>query len=171
MCRCYGDRIEVWLIHLKSSFNKGWFIQLSDYNYRLSDYKLSDYVQTFRLHDRKPISIKYMAFKLITYEQRVVFTIRARILPAFSGWINLDVDISFSCISYSTQLHVSGHNNVIVFNAFAISHIGKKTFFLTTMGPWNSMFSQYFVILFRIFIDRLPSNFFEGKRKNVETIL
>ena len=61
------------------------------------------------------MSIKYMAFKLITYEQRVVFTITVRILPAFSGWINLDVDNSFSCISYSTQLHVSGHNGTETF--------------------------------------------------------
>ena len=43
-----------------------------------------------------------MAFKLIMYEESVaVFTIRARILPAFSAWINLDVYISFSCISYA----------------------------------------------------------------------
>ena len=27
------------------------------------------------------------------------------------------------------------------------------------MSPWNPMFSQYFVILLRIFIDRLPSYF------------
>ena len=48
------------------------------------------------------------------------------------------------------------------------------------MSPWNPMFSQYFVILLRIFIDRLPSyfrlpNYFffwrKKKKKNVEAIL
>ena len=46
----------------------------------------------------------------------------------------------------------------------------KKLFFLflTTMGPWNSMFSQYFVILFRIFVDRLPSNFFLTQKRTLK---
>ena len=59
----------------------------------------------------------------------------------------------------------------------------EEEIFWTTMSPWNPMFSQYFVILLRIFIDRLPSyfrlpNYFfsdakkkKKKKKNVEAIL
>ena len=59
----------------------------------------------------------------------------------------------------TTQLHVSRLDDLflIVYNEAC----DKNTFFsfLTTMGPLNLMFSQYFVTLL-IFIDRLPSNFF-----------
>ena len=34
-------------------------------------------------------------------------------------------------------------------------------FFVITMGLWNSMFLQYFVVLFLIFIDWLPCIFFQ----------
>ena len=35
-------------------------------------------MQTARLHDRKPVSKKYMVFKTITLEESAIFTIRQR---------------------------------------------------------------------------------------------
>ena len=59
-------------------------------DYRLSNFKLSDYMIESQLLENT------RSFKPITQEELVTFTIRPKRSPALSAWINFEVDKAFS---------------------------------------------------------------------------